>query len=143
VEHAAREVLTTTAGLAVGAARAEVPEEAFDGFVATLSLAGARGGTLVVYCHAAMATAITAGMLGLDGSDCDEETIRDALGELVNQVAGTLKRRLGAGADMVLTVPVVVAGMPLHHYVKAPTLPVAVSLAVGGDRVFVCLWPAT
>ena len=144
VAAAACDVLSMTAGLEVTRIDCPaVPDETFDGFVGTLSLVGARGGTLVVYCEPSVALAIAGGMLGLDGGDCDEETVRDALGELVNQIAGSIKRALGAGTDMVITVPVVIAGGQMHHYVRTTSDPIAVELGHGGHRLFVCLWPTT
>ncbi|HLK10315.1 MAG TPA: chemotaxis protein CheX [Candidatus Binatia bacterium] len=142
MEEAAREVLETTAGLSVlSARRPRGPEERFDGLVATISLVGTRGGTLVLYCHRPLASGMAAAMLGLDGREPDEETVRDALGELVNQIGGTIKRKLGvSGQEMALSVPVVVAGAPLSHCVKSEVRPVCVELETGRGPLCVCLW---
>lgn len=142
VEDAARQVITTTAGLAISkVVTAASPASEFDGVVATISLVGSKGGTLIVYCHTPTAMALATGMLGAD-MDLDEGTVRDAVGELVNQIAGTIKRLVGAdGAEITLTVPVVLSGAPLSHHVKSTAEPVSVELEVGGELCFVCLWP--
>lgn len=143
LEAAARQVITTTAGLEINdIVSPTTPEPDFDGFVATISLVGSKGGTLVVYCHPPTARGLAAGMLGQE-TDLDEATVRDALGELVNQIAGTIKRLVGAnGREIMLTVPLVVAGSPLSHYVKSAAEPVSVDLCIGDQHCFVCLWPA-
>ncbi len=144
MEEAAREVLETTAGLTVLAARRPAgPEERFDGLVATIALGGTCGGTLVLYCHRPVASTMAAAMLGLDGREPDDESVRDALGELLNQIGGSIKRRLGAsGRELALSVPVVVAGAPLAHRVKSTVPPVCVELETGRGPLCVCLWAA-
>jgi CheY-specific phosphatase CheX len=143
VEQAAREVLETTAATKVRRANRRLPDGTFSGFIATLSLSGTRGGTLVVYCRRELAAAMAAGMLGPGGDAAPEETLQDALGELVNQIGGTIKRKLAAsGAEMMLSVPVVVAGGPLSHVVKSKAPPLAVDLELEGGNCCVCLWPA-
>lgn len=144
VEDAAREVVTTTAGAVVSETHhPTVPDKQFNGFVATISLVGSRGGTLVVYCHRALAIGMARTMLGMEDEDPDEDTVRDALGEIVNQIGGTIKRKLGAsGGEITLSVPLVVAGAPLSHHVKSSADPVSVELMIGEGRLAVCLWPA-
>ncbi|MCW5892474.1 MAG: chemotaxis protein CheX [bacterium] len=144
VEDAAREVFTTTAGAVVTEAHHPiVPDKQFNGFVATISLVGSRGGTLVVYCHRPIAVGMARTMLGMEDEEPDEDTVRDALGELVNQIGGTIKRKLGAsGSEITLSVPLVVAGAPLSHCVKSSAEPISLELIIGEGRIAVCLWPA-
>ncbi len=143
LEDSAREVLETSAATAVvSATHSAEADRAFAEMIATISLNGTRGGTLVVYCLLAQAQRIAARMLGED--DVCEDTVRDAVGELVNQIGGTIKRRIGAsGGEIMLSVPVVVSGSPLAHCVKAPSQPMTVKLALAGDEdLCVCFWQA-
>ncbi len=144
IEESAREVVTTTAGTeVVRVVRPTVPDGSFDGFVATLAFVGTCGGTLVLYCHRVLATTMAAAMLGMAGQEPDEETVRDALGELVNQIGGTIKRKMGAsGEGITLSVPLVLAGAPLSHCVKSATEPVSLELWVPDGSMCVCLWPS-
>jgi chemotaxis protein CheX len=142
VEDAARDVLQTSASAEVlGATHPEGQSENVSGLIAMLSLTGPRGGTLVVSCDKAVAGRLAAGMLGTHGQEVDEDTVRDALGELVNQIGGTIKRRLvAAGADIMLSVPVVVAGSPISHRVKSKARPLAVDLQMKDGPLHVGVW---
>lgn len=142
VEDAARLVVETSAGLRVLGASHHGRDEASNAeVVATLSLLGARSGTLVVSGSWGQARAIANGMLGPSERAYDEDTIRDAMGELANQVAGTIKRAVAApGTDILLSPPVVVSGSPLAHGVRATSLPVCVDLEVEGGSIRICLW---
>ena len=144
VELSAREVLETTAGVSIDVVdRTARPDGDFEGLIATISLAGARGGTLVVYCHPRLAAQMAAGMLGMETSEVTDDTLRDALGELINQIGGTVKRRLQAsGAEMMLSVPVVVGGPALSHKVRSTASPLCLRLRLGADNLSVCMWPA-
>lgn len=146
VEQAAREVLETTARLKVRAARhSSEADGEFAELVGTLSLLGSLGGTLVVYCTWPRAVEIADGMLGTDGEEHDAETVRDAVGEMVNQIGGTIKRAVAAlGTEMLLSPPLVVSGSPLSHCVKssAPPLRVELDLETDTGPMCVCLWPS-
>jgi CheY-specific phosphatase CheX len=146
VEKAAREVVEITAALTVrGASHHAEADGNFAELVGTLSLLGTLGGTLVVYCTWPRAVAIATGMLGPSDEPYDDDTVRDAVGEMVNQIGGTIKRSVGAlGAEMLLSPPVVVSGSPLSHRVKSSATPLRVDLDVGADdgAICVCLWPA-
>lgn len=146
VERAAREVVEVTTGFAVrGATHHREADGAFAEVVGTLSLLGTRGGTLVVYCTWARASAIAAGMLGPSDTPYDDDTVRDAMGEVVNQIGGTIKRTVAAsGAEMLLSPPVVVTGSPLSHRVKSSANPIRVDLDVDpeSDPICVCVWPS-
>src|SRR5262249_56055922 len=62
IEEAAREVLETTAAVKVlGAAHRGQPDGSFTGLMATISLSGTCGGTLVIYCRREPAVRIAAG----------------------------------------------------------------------------------
>lgn len=143
VESASREVLETSARMAVRKVSSGSLAEGDDAeLVATLSLSGQRGGTLVVHCDWRQAVLVAEGMLGA-GLEADPETVHDALGEVVNQIGGSIKRQVGGdGSDMVLSPPVVVSGSPLRHCVKVTAEPCAVALELDEGALHVCLWPA-
>lgn len=142
IEEAAAEVLKNSAGAQV--MRTTAPAAVLNnvsGLIGTLSLVGRQGGTLVVYCDRRDAARLAAGMLG-SADEPDEEIIRDALGELVNQIGGSIKRKLRASSgEMMLSVPMVIEGSPLAHRVKSSESPVAVELHLAEGSVRVCLWP--
>lgn len=143
VERAAREVLETSAGSRVLSAQQKNEADGdFAELVGTLSLLGKLGGTLVVHCAWPQAVALASGMLGGD-PDPDREMVHDALGEMVNQIGGTIKRHAAANdADLLLSPPVVISGSPLRHCVKSSAQPMAVELELEGGSFFVALWPA-
>jgi len=143
IQKAGREVLETTAGAnVVRSGTCAPPDGHFAGVMATVSLSGDRGGTLVIFCDRALAAGVTNAMLGMDGDDPGDETIVDAMGELANQVGGTLKRALGAdGSDMMLSVPVVAASASISHHVKATATPTCVEIELPEGVVRICLWP--
>ena len=144
IEQAAREVLQTTAGTPVlGASRGRRPQGHFDGVMATISLSGSRGGTLILYCDRPLANRVTSAILRLDDEEPGDETVIDAMGEIANQVGGTLKRKLGAsGAEMMLSVPVVAAAAPITHSVKSTHDPVCIDVHLETGSLCLCLWPA-
>jgi CheY-specific phosphatase CheX len=143
VEQAAREVIEISAGARVLRAKHSTdPDGEFAELVGTISMLGPMGGTLVAYCSWAEAVALASGMLGAT-TEPDRETVQDALGEIINQIGGTIKRRIEAdGSEILLSPPVVVSGSPLSHCVKATTLPLSVEMELEIGHFAVCLWPS-
>jgi CheY-specific phosphatase CheX len=85
---------------------------------------------------------LASNMLG-GGPEPDRETVHDAMGEVVNQIGGTIKRSIGAdGSELLLSPPVVVSGSPLAHCVKSTNSPLSVEVDLDGGSFFVCLWPS-
>jgi len=86
------------------AARAEL--------IAMVGLSGRLAGVVSVHCTAAGAREIASKMLqGPPPEGEEEDTARDAVGEVCNMVAGGFKTRLGTvGADCKLSVPTIIAG---------------------------------
>lgn len=144
VERAARVVLETNAAVTiVGAKQSHDADGSFSELIGTLSFVGKLAGTLVVYCKWQQAVELAAGMLGDPGSTPEPDTVRDAMGEMVNQIGGTIKRYIGAdGSDIMLSPPVVVSGSPLSHCVRSTAQPLHVDLDLGAGNFGVCLWPA-
>lgn len=144
VERAARIVLETNAAVKiVGAKQSHDTDGTFSELIGTLSFVGKMGGTLVVYCKWQQAVELAAGMLGDPAGTPEPDTVRDAMGEMVNQIGGTIKRYIGADAkDIMLSPPVVVSGSPLSHCVRSNAQPLTVDLDLGPGSFGVCLWPA-
>ena len=73
-----------------------------------------------------------------------DDTIRDAMGEVVNQIGGVIKRAVAAGvSEMLLSPPVVVSGSPLTHRVRSSATPICVDLDLDGGSLGIRLWPET
>lgn len=144
VERAARVVLETNASVKILTAKhSNDTDGTHSELIGTLSLVGKLGGTLVVYCQWQQAVRLAAGMLGEVGTEPEAETVRDAMGEMVNQIGGTIKRYIGAdGNEIMLSPPVVVSGSPLSHCVRSSQKPLTVDLDLGQGMFGVCLWPA-
>jgi CheY-specific phosphatase CheX len=144
IEEAGREVLQTTASVAIrGAHQGRVPDRTYDGLIATLSLGGTNGGTVAVCCCEGAAGEVAAGMLGVNAGECEDEIVRDALGEVVNQIGGTIKRKLGVSGDEIqLSVPVVAGGHPVFLWVKSTAEPLSVAFELARGNFWVCFWPA-
>jgi CheY-specific phosphatase CheX len=71
-------------------------------------------------------------MLGEVGTEPEAETVRDAMGEMINPIGGTIKRYIGAdGNEIMLSPPVVVSGSPLAHCVRSSQKPLTVDLDLG------------
>lgn len=137
-------VLETNAAVKIrGAKQSHEHEDGFSELIGTLSFVGKLGGTLVIYCKWQQAVQLAAGMLGDPGGHPEPDTVRDAMGEMVNQIGGTIKRYIGADAkDLMLSPPVVVSGSPLAHCVRSHTKPVSVDLDLGEGTFGVCLFPS-
>ncbi len=80
--------------------------------IAMVGLSGRLAGVVSVHCTAAGAREIAMKMLQGEPPEGEEEdTTRDAVGEVCNMVAGNFKSKLGTvGADCKLSVPTIVAG---------------------------------
>jgi chemotaxis protein CheX len=80
--------------------------------IAMVGLSGRMAGVVSVHCTSAGAREIATKMLqGPPPEGQEEDTARDAVGEVCNMVAGNFKSRLGAaGDDCKLSVPTIVAG---------------------------------
>jgi len=141
VERAAREVLEISACLKVlGAKHSAQADGDFAELIGTISMLGPMGGTLVAYCSWEEGVALANGMLG--GTDPDRDTVQDALGEILNQIGGSIKRSIEAdGSQILLSPPVVVSGSPLSHCVKSSAEPMLVQMNLDIGQFSVCLWP--
>lgn len=80
------------------------------GMTAMVGFAGFRQGMLAIHTPEAVALDITTQFLGLEVESIDEDVI-DALGELANMVAGSIKPLMAKdGVDVELSLPSVIYG---------------------------------
>ncbi len=87
------------------------PVTTFDkGMTSMVGFAGFRQGMLAIHTPEAVAIDITALFLGMEVEKIDEDVI-DALGELANMVAGSIKPLMAKdGVDVELSLPSVIHG---------------------------------
>ncbi|MGQ3685441.1 MAG: chemotaxis protein CheX [Candidatus Loosdrechtia sp.] len=95
--------------------------------ISLVSFTGEHSGIIAVFCSKEIALKITTCMLGIEVSEMNQDA-KDAMGEVTNMIAGSLKNRIYErfGA-MHLSVPIVIAGADLsissasnkeHHHIK-------------------------
>jgi len=78
--------------------------------VGTVAFAGSWTGYVAVVTSRAAATAITGALLGTDTEDLEAQ-VRDAIGEVVNMVAGGFRTRMSKpGNTWTVTIPMVATG---------------------------------
>jgi len=85
-------------------------KEASDAPVVTacMHLSGPWKGAVLLQCQAPAACEFAAALIGIEKPATADDDVRDAMGELVNMVAGNFKSLLGGGAH--LSLPTVVEG---------------------------------
>ncbi len=100
--------------------------------VATLGFTGTNGGIIVASAGQGLAGKIAANMLGIEVEELEDPAeIADAMGEVVNMVAGNVKNHLvEEGWSLELSVPVVNSG-------KSIEVKLSPELAWGVGRTFV------
>ncbi len=81
--------------------------------ISLVSFTGEHSGIIAVFGSKEIALKITSNMLGIEVSSIDQD-VKDAMGELTNMIAGTVKNKVSEtfGA-MHLSVPIVIAGADL------------------------------
>lgn len=91
--------------------RQDHPPISFENCVtAMVGLAGTYNGLVCLHAPLNLAMVFTSGMLGMEVKEFDDD-VRDAIGEIANMAAGSLKQHLSSGgADISLSTPSVVAG---------------------------------
>lgn len=79
-----------------------------------IGLAGDLRGVLAVHCPENAAKGITGAMLGMDVDEMNED-VKDAIGEIANMVAGSVKTALASdGVDTELAIPTTVIGKSIR-----------------------------
>lgn len=81
--------------------------------ISLVSFTGEHSGIVAVFCSREIALKITSNMLGMEVSSLDQD-VKDAMGELTNMIAGSLKNKVfETFGAMHLSVPIVIAGADL------------------------------
>lgn len=101
-------IVLDTLSLFVGGNAVVDPDfESAGPWVASVTLAGPLGDAVVelrveVVADGDAATCITGSMLGMSSELCDDDDVRDVLGEVANTVGGNVKACLGDGLQLSL-----------------------------------------
>ncbi len=81
--------------------------------MALVSFTGEHSGIVAIFCSKDIAIKITSNMLGIEPTEFNQDT-KDAIGEVTNMIAGSLKNRvLEKFGAIQLSVPIVIAGADL------------------------------
>lgn len=81
--------------------------------VSLVSFTGEHSGIIALFCSKEIALKITTNMLGIEVTELDHDT-KDAIGEVTNMIAGTLKNKVfETFGAMHLSVPIVIGGADL------------------------------
>ncbi len=81
--------------------------------ISLVSFTGEHSGIVSIFCSRNIALKITSSMLGIEVLEMDQDT-KDAMGEVANMIAGTLKNKIYEKfGEMHLSVPIVIAGADL------------------------------
>ena len=88
-----------------------------DDFACCVQITGDWSGAVTLHCTRELATALACKMFGMEPVDLDPSLIRDALGELINMVAGNIKG-LAPGEDHHVSMPAVAEGE--HSLLSVP-----------------------
>jgi len=133
---AASEILEFMLGVQVGELPESVPRNTAD-MTAMVGLAGELSGILSVRCPAAAAATLASKMLGTDVPPSDADT-RDALGEISNVIAGTLKAKVpGLDEGCLLSTPTIVIGLDYKLFSISNSTSVSVALQFEGQPLWI------
>ena len=117
----------------------ESTEEPHGEQTAMVGLAGSLCGMVTIRCSQPSATRFASLMLG-GASSSNASTIRDAMGELCNMIAGNFKAKVSNLADScVLSVPTVITGEDYSMSPMDPSDGVTIALNFDGDPMWVSL----
>lgn len=131
-EHVCRIVDSTWTCL-LGLAVEQVPESNFTGgssVTGVVQIAGGWEGTVLLVCASDLARKAGAAMLAVEEDQLSADELRDALGELVNTIAGNIKALI-PGA-MHLSLPTVVEGRDYELTVPGSSVLTRVSFVSEG-----------
>lgn len=113
----------------------------FDGVSAIIGLVGRVTGSLSLHCPEEAALEITAKLLGLDLKTVTPE-VKDAVGELVNVVAGVAKRKASESESVFeISIPTIITGRghSVTPWVKWPNTLVEFTFGLNHFAVVVCV----
>ena len=141
-----RTIFSTMVGMEISASQSVATETTFkDSVTAMVGFAGSYSGLICIICKRKLALDITAQMLGMDVTKCNDN-VHDALGEIANMIAGSFKHNFVLeGHEAQLSTPSLISGEqyditvgPLHdtltlmfEYARASNFFVSVYLKAG------------
>jgi CheY-specific phosphatase CheX len=135
ISEAVRTVWSTTLGLEV-----TPTEKAADrpgSLTGSVGISGKWQGAITMSVPVELARQAAASMFMTEASETSNEEMWDALGELVNQIAGIVRPLISDCC--VLSLPTVASGDDAHLTVLGAEPLVEVALACGGDPVLISL----
>ena len=98
----------------------EVPVEEAETITAVVGFGGLLSGACVFRSGASAALIMAARLTGMDFAEIDD-TVKDAIGEVCNMVAGSWKGRVpDLSANCGLSIPAVITGSNYNIHVQAP-----------------------
>jgi chemotaxis protein CheX len=98
----------------------EAPLEEPETITAVVGFGGLLSGACVFRCGASAALGIAGRLTGMEFAELDD-TVKDAIGEVCNMLAGTWKGRVPElSANCGLSIPAVITGSNYHIHVQAP-----------------------
>jgi len=137
IETATRGVFEMMLGCTVTRSQQMPPPEG--DITAMLGLAGGLCGVLSIRCSLETANVLASKMLGINIAEAESAT-RDALGEIANVVAGSVKAAVpGLEDTCFLSTPTVVIGHDFKVYSLGNSTSTAVPLEAEGNLVWVIL----
>ena len=108
LELATREVFELMVGTSLEV-RQDLDSTSELDLTAMIGLAGSLCGVISVRCSSEAGRLITAKMLGIPAEEA-QQSMRDAIGEIVNMVAGNFKAKLSGSNHCMLSIPTVITG---------------------------------
>jgi len=103
IQEVVGSVWSSTLGMATMALmEAPPPKPDESQLVGCVQITGAWSGAVSLYCNSTLARACTAAMFGSEPGKVTDEEIRDALGELTNQVGGNIKALMEGACQLSL-----------------------------------------
>ena len=131
LDYGANEVFDMMVGVPLGPSTEATQPPAAE-YTAMIGLAGDICGVLSFRCSTASAKLIAGKMLG-STDDVADSSVRDALGEICNMVAGSFKGQLSDLAERcMLSVPTVVSGRDYQMYPLVDGLRIQISKTFEG-----------
>lgn len=119
LDHAVDEVLRLMLGIAV-VPMDFVPSQVGESLTAVVGLAGALSGACMLRMKQKTALRMAEGMIGMEMPELDD-TVKDAMGEVGNMIAGAWKGMIPElAARCMLAVPAVVTGTNYQLHVQKP-----------------------
>lgn len=113
---AAKEIFETMVFMSIDAADADAVKIGGDLLLGTISFTSDIEGCFDFRCEMAGAKAVAAGMLGLESADeLAERDIKDAIGEIVNMIMGSIKAADETFAGVQVSIPTVIVGQEIEH----------------------------